>query len=290
MNTEVTKSTFKLDGMEFLCRCAGSSQDGELIIFLHGFPESSIIWEKTMVKFAALGYRCIAPNQRGYSDGARPEGYKNYSFKKLSADVIGLADLMGNSEKFHLVGHDIGAALGWNIVTLYPQRIQSWTAMSVPHWPAYTWALENDPAQREKGAYVKRFLMPEAPEALLAANDYAALRKLWENFDHRTIEDYLQIFRQKKARTATINWYRAIMQLQEGINYGEIETPTVFIWGNKDLAIGRTGVEKSHTYMKGEYFFYELNAGHWLTEFNEEEVSEIIINHIKKFPVNERND
>lgn len=284
MNVDVTKSLFNLDGMEFLCRTAGLDQDGELVVFLHGFPESSIIWEKPMAKLAAMGYRCLAPNQRGYSDGARPEGYENYSFRKLSADIIGLADLVGKSNRIHLVGHDIGAALGWNIVTLYPQRIQSWTALSVPHWPAYKWALENDPAQREKGAYVGHFLTPDAPEALLAANDYAVLRKLWENFSQETIDDYLQIFSQKAARTAVINWYRAIMQLQEGIPYGDIKTPTAFIWGNEDLAIGRAGVEKSHTYMKGDYDFHELNAGHWLMEFNEAEVSEIIINHIKKFP------
>lgn len=286
MYTQVVKETFELNGMEFLCRCAGLDQDGELVVFLHGFPESSIIWEKTMVKLATLGYRCLAPNQRGYSDGARPEGYENYSFRKLSADIIGLADLVAKDQKFHLVGHDIGAALGWNIVTLYPQRIQSWTAMSVPHWPAYLWALENDPAQKEKGAYVKHFLTPEAPEALLAANDYAVLRKLWENFDQESIVDYLKIFSQKEARTAVINWYRAFIQLQEGIEYKDIETPTVFIWGNQDLAIGRSGVERTSEYMNGYYDFRELDAGHWLTEFNEEEVSEIIFSHINKFPIN----
>lgn len=54
--------------MEFLCRTAGLGPNGELIIFLHGFPESSIIWEKTTTKFADMGYRCLAPDQRGYYD------------------------------------------------------------------------------------------------------------------------------------------------------------------------------------------------------------------------------
>lgn len=284
MNTAIIKTTFIMDNMEYLCRTAGLEQNGELVIFLHGFPESSIIWEKTMARLAPLGYRCLAPDQRGYSDGARPDGYENYSFKKLAADVIGFADLAGCSGKFHLVGHDIGAALGWNVVTLYPQRVQSWTAMSVPHWPAYKWALENDPVQKQKGAYVNRFMEPELPEALLAADDYAVLRRLWEGFDQETLDDYMRIYSQPTARTATINWYRGMMKVQEQIPYGEIETPTAFIWGNEDLAIGRTGVEKSHTYMKGYYDFHELNACHWLTEFNEPEVSEIIMRHIHKFP------
>ncbi|MEF3353160.1 alpha/beta hydrolase [Paenibacillus sp. GYB006] len=285
MNNTVTTTTLKMNGMEYRCRTAGLEQEGELVIFLHGFPESSIIWEETMSKLAALGYRCLAPDQRGYSDGARPDGYENYSLRKLSADVIGFANVMGCSGKFHLVGHDLGAAVGWSVVTLYPERIQTWTAMSVPHWDAYKWALENDPVQKQKGAYVSKFMEPDVPESLIAANDYAVLRHLWEGFDQETLEDYMRIFSQPEARTAVINWYRGIMQVEEQIPYGDVETPTAFIWGNEDLALARAGVEKSHTYMKGYYDFHELNAGHWLTQFNEPEVSEIILNHIQKFPI-----
>ena len=126
---------------------------------------------------------------------------------------------------------------------------------------------------------------PEVPESLIAANDYAVLRHLWEGFDQETLEDYMRIFAQPEARTAVINWYRGIMQVEEQIPYGDVETPTAFIWGNEDLALARAGVEKSHTYMKGYYDFHELNAGHWLTQFNEPEVSEIILNHIQKFPI-----
>ncbi|SHK16748.1 hypothetical protein SAMN02745136_01918 [Anaerocolumna jejuensis DSM 15929] len=46
MNTPVIKTTFKMDNMEYLCCTAGLEQNGELVIFLHGFPESSIILEK----------------------------------------------------------------------------------------------------------------------------------------------------------------------------------------------------------------------------------------------------
>ena len=68
MNTDISKKIINMNGMQYLCRTAGIEQDGELIIFLHGFPESSIMWENTMKKLAKLGYRCLAPYQRGYSD------------------------------------------------------------------------------------------------------------------------------------------------------------------------------------------------------------------------------
>ena len=71
------------------------------------------------------------------------------------------------------------------------------------------------------------------------------------------------------------------------IPYGDIFIPTLFIWGNDDLAIAKGGVDLGHTYMKGEYKFVELNAGHWLMQFNEEECSKEIIEHIEKHPITE---
>lgn len=285
MSSTLKKETIKANGMEYLCRTAGLDNNGELVIFLHGFPESSIIWENIMVKLAEMGYRCLAPNQRGYSEGARPEGFENYSYRKVASDVPGFADAVGCDGKFHLVGHDWGAACGWTVMALYPDRIQSWVGMSTPYSPAFTWALQNDPDQYKKSAYIREFMTPDAPEASLAANDYARLRELWKGFDQRVIDDYLTIFSTLEGRTAAINWYRGALMVPNDITYGDITTPTAFIWGNNDLALGRAGVEKSHTFMKGYYDFHEIDAGHWLMQFNEPECTEIIINHIKKFPI-----
>lgn len=285
MSSEVTTTTIQVNGMEFFCRTAGLDNDGELVLFLHGFPETSLIWVKTMEKLAAAGYRCVAPDQRGYSPGARPKGYENYTFRKLAEDVIGFADYFAKDELFHLVGHDIGAALGWNVVTLYPRRIQTWTALSVPDWPAYEWAREHDPEQKKKGSYVDLFAVPFVPEELLRKDDYAVLRNLWKGFDQKEIDTYLELFSQKGALTAVVDWYRAIVLCKDTIVYGKIDVPTEFIWGMDDLAIAPGGVQKSHEYMGGYYSFHQLKQGHWLTEFDEPEVSAIIKTHIEKFPV-----
>ena len=269
----------KIDGMTFSIREAGMENDGELIVFLHGFPESSIIWEKTMKKCADLGYRCIAPDQRGYSQGARPKGYENYAVNILAEDVFKFAE----NEKIHLVGHYFGAVVGWTAVAMHPEKIISWTALSVPYWPAYFWAIQNDPEQQKKGAYAKMFQEAGKPEQILAANDYAALRKLWTGFDENIIKEYLGIFSSDNALTSVANWYRALFMVDSGVQYSSVNIPTMFIWGNQDLAIGRAGVEKNHEYMKGEYQFKELNAGHWLTEFNEPEISSLIVKHINKY-------
>jgi len=71
--------------LEFDCRFSGDSKN-ELVIFLHGFPETSIMWQKIMVKVSESGFYCIAPDLRGYSKDACPKGKKNYSLKNLRAD------------------------------------------------------------------------------------------------------------------------------------------------------------------------------------------------------------
>ncbi len=287
MNTDSTlkKELIKANGFEYLCRTAGLDNDGELVIFLHGFPESSIIWQNIIVKLAKEGYRCLAPNQRGYSDGARPEGYENYTYRLLANDVIGFAEAVGCTGKFHLVGHDWGSGIGWSVLNLFPERIQSWVAMSTPYSKAFGWAMKIDPEQYKKSTYIREFKEPDKPEASLAANDFKRLRAYWKGFSQEIIDDYLTIFSQLSARTATVNWYRAMLGIKNDITYGDIYTPTAFIWGNNDIAIGRAGVEKNHEYMKGYYSFHELDAGHWLMQFNEDECTRIIIDHIEKFSI-----
>lgn len=285
MGYEVKKEFIKANGFEYLVRTAGLENDGELVILLHGFPESSFIWEKLLVKLAEKGYRAIAPNQRGYSDGARPEGIEPYSVGHAIDDVIGFADYYGCTGKFHLVGHDWGSAVGWGTCNNYPDRVNDYVAMSTPFTPAFSWAMMNDPDQQAKSFYIRDFQTPDVPEETMAKDDYAWLRNYWEGFDQASIDDYLTIFSQPAARTATVNWYRAMFAVKNDFEYHNLDLPVTFIWGNQDIALGRTGAELTAKFMEGEYNFIELEAGHWLMQFNEPEVSAIIMDHIAKHPI-----
>lgn len=285
MGNEVQKGLLKANGMEYLYRYAGLENDGPLVILLHGFPESSYIWEPLLAKLAAKGYKAIAPNQRGYSDGARPEGIENYGAGILCDDIIGFADALGYDGKFYLVGHDWGCAVGWAVCNNYPDRVQAYVGMSTPYTPAFRWAMMNDADQQAKSFYIRDFQVPEEPEKKMAADDYAWLRSYWEGFDDATIADYMTIYSQPEARTATVNWYRAMFQVAPTFEYGDLTTPVLYIWGNQDIALGRTGAEMTAKFMKGYYKFVELDAGHWLMQFNEPEVSEMIMDHFEKFPM-----
>src|SRR5574339_996924 len=107
---QITVADLHANGMTFRVRKAGDT--GEPVVLLHGFPETSHMWLQLIPKLVEAGYRCVAPDQRGYSPGARPADVEAYAYRALASDVFALADAAG-FDRFHLVGHDWGALVGW---------------------------------------------------------------------------------------------------------------------------------------------------------------------------------
>ncbi|MCL6265343.1 alpha/beta fold hydrolase [Flagellimonas myxillae] len=266
----------------FDCRTHGNPQ-GEPIIFLHGFPETSYMWKRLMSTFPEESYYGVAPNLRGYSKGACPRGKRHYSLDKLSKDVMGISQFLGK-DKFHLVGHDWGAVIGWKVVHDHPQAILSWTGVSVPHLQAFGKAMVLDEGQRKMSQYVRDFQWPLLPEKMLRKNDFKVFRKFWRHSEPEQVADYLKVFRNPRQLTAAINYYRSNYELLKkaaiGQILGNIQVPTLFIWGNQDLAIGAFGVNEGHQYMKSDYEFLELDAGHWLIQTEYDQLKNAITKHI----------
>ena len=270
----------KAGAFEFDCRVSGDPNN-EAVILLHGFPETSFMWINLMEKLSSIGYYCIAPNMRGYSENASPKGKKHYTVDKLVLDILNIADAV-NKETFHLIGHDWGAGVGWNVVYLNPERILSWTALSVPHPKGFGKAFKTDKVQKKKSRYMGWFLIPILPEIALRKNDFEKFRRLWKNSSTEELDDYLTVFRRKQTLTAALNYYRANLGRGKKLRTGDIVRPTLFIWGKTDLAVGSVAAENNHKYMKGEYTFLQLDGGHWLIQTNYNEVETAIIEHLSK--------
>ncbi len=282
MNSNLTLENIKIGDLIFTCRTQGNPSKSAIIL-LHGFPESSHMWIHLMEHLSQSGYYCIAPNLRGYSVGARPKKLKEYHISKLVLDIINLAEEKG-IDSFHLIGHDWGSVIGWLLTNEYPDRIKSWTSLSVPHLQAFITAITTDKIQINMSKYIRFFQLPWLPELKLKKNDLAVLRKLWKHSEKEEIEDYVFLFKGKRAMTAALNYYRANYNFfKRGANtknLGDIYAPTLLIWGKKDMAIGPKSIELGHEYMKGPYTFIPLDAGHWLIQTKYEEIKEAIMLHI----------
>jgi pimeloyl-ACP methyl ester carboxylesterase len=252
--------------------------DGEAVILLHGFPETSRMYYDLIPVLVSEGFKVVAPDQRGYSPGARPSKISDYSIDKLSQDVLNIADAF-QFEKFHLIGHDWGSAVGWVTVAFHSDRIISWTALSVPHLDAFFEAINNDTEQKRKSQYIKFFRKPFLPEFYFSIFGYKYLKDIWRKSSEPEIEKYLEVFKKKGALKSSLNWYRANMN-NENKRIGDITTPTLIIYGLKDMAIGEKSVDESEKYLKGDYNIEKLESGHWLIQESFEAVSKSIMQHL----------
>ena len=268
----------KINDLVFNCRVAGLENSGDAIILLHGFPETSRMWHNLIKVLVENNYRVIAPDQRGYSQKARPNNIEDYRIDKLSDDVINIANQFGVN-KFHLVGHDWGSAVGWYLSSKHPNRLITFTALSVPHIDAFFEMMKTNKEQQKKSQYISWFRRPVLPEIYFKIFGYKNLDRIWNKSSDKEKQKYLEIFKQKGALRATLNWYRAnINNSSESI--GDIYTSTLIIYGRKDMAVAERSVDESEKFLKGEYYIEKIDSGHWLIQESFDVVSNTILNHI----------
>jgi pimeloyl-ACP methyl ester carboxylesterase len=260
----------------FKARHAGPD-DGQLVVLLHGYPQSSWEWHDQIEALSAAGYRVVAPDQRGYSPGARPESVEDYSIDLLVGDVIGMADALGAST-FHLVGHDWGAIVAWHVAAAHPDRLESLTAVSVPHPTAWAAAFA-DPSsdQRERSAYMPELKRVGSEENMTAD----VLRFAFDNSglaDHDT-DPHIAVLADRDAMRSALNWYRAYDFTTMGLP--DITVPTLFVWSPEDVAIAREGAELTGRHVDAPYRFEVLDGiGHWIPELAAGELSALLLEHL----------
>ena len=107
--------------LDFDLSVAGKPGD-PLVLMLHGFPQTNYAWRHQLAPLAAAGFYVVAPNQRGYSPGARPVNVAAYATENLVADALALIDTLGAGHA-HVVGHDWGGQLSWLLAAHHAQQV-----------------------------------------------------------------------------------------------------------------------------------------------------------------------
>ncbi len=172
---EMRELQLAANGLSFHCLADGP-EDGPLALLLHGFPESAESWAEVLPALAGAGFLAVAPDLRGYGGTDCPEGGEAYGMAHLVDDVAGLVEATGR-QRCHLAGHDWGALVGWAVVERRPERVATWSALSVGHPAAFLGSLRDDPDQQRRSEYVGLFLQPGRAEAVLATVPTSAQRR-----------------------------------------------------------------------------------------------------------------
>lgn len=267
----------------------GGPAGGPLVLMLHGFPESRHSWRAALPALAAAGYRGVAPDQRGYSPGARPDpaDLSNYAFERLVNDAIEIVAAAGyESSRFHLVGHDWGGQVSWGVASAHPERLASLTILSRPHPASFRRALASeDGDQKHRSRHHRAFLDPETAKLLLADNAKRLRDGLFgQGVPAAALEAHLSVLGNEAALEAALAWYRANKGLAADI--GSIAVPTLYIWGDADATVGPDAAYGTAEFVAPSFAMEVLpNVGHFVMDQAPAKATDLILAHLRKHPV-----
>jgi pimeloyl-ACP methyl ester carboxylesterase len=268
---------------------AAGDSGAPLVLLLHGFAESMHCWRAQVAALAAAGYRAVAPSQRGYSPGARPDTAEpaNYHIERLMDDAMAIVAASGYGDKrFHLAGHDWGGSIAWALADRFPERLASLTVLSRPHPNAFNRALQMpDGEQAQRSKHHKAFLEPDAADVVLEHDAKWLRERLAANgVPASAIARHLAVLGNKPAMEAALAWYRARGAIRGPL--GPIRIPTLYIWGDADDTVGRTAAEGTVDFVAAPFCFEVLpGVGHFAADQAPERVCELMLSHVKAHPV-----
>ncbi|MGW0041826.1 alpha/beta fold hydrolase [Rhodococcus sp. NPDC003348] len=270
--------SFRRDRLVFDVRDEGSV-DGVPVVLLHGFPQDSRSWSAVAELLHARGFRTLAPDLRGASPGARPRSRWAYRPSELTADVIALIEQSGLGP-VHLVGHDWGAAAAWWVAGRRPDLVRTLTALSVAHPSAFVRSLVTS-RQILLSWYMFAFQLPVLPERLFAEGTRVRRLFLGSGMTREVADRDLAPMRERSRARGGLGWYRAMLLAAPWRPPERITVPTLYVWSDRDTALGRTAAELTARYVDGPYRFEVFEGvSHWIPDEVPERLVDLLAEHL----------
>jgi pimeloyl-ACP methyl ester carboxylesterase len=289
-------------GITLSCRAAGEA-DRPVLLFLHGFPEAAFVWDALLVHFAQAehgGYRCVAPNLRGFERSSAPREVAAYRAKPLVQDLTALIEAFTRDsptpgQLAGLVAHDWGGALAWSVAAQHPGLMRQLAILNAPHPATFARELAHSPAQQACSAYMNFLARPDAP-ALLAENDFARLWPFFTNMaadsgptvwlDEATRDRYRSVWRQglhggcayyaaSPLRPPTPQ-YPGAAGVQIPRDKVEVKVPTLIIWGMGDTALPAALLEGLEDFVPDLRIERVPDATHWIVHEQPQRVAALL--------------
>ena len=259
-----------------------------LIILLHGFPEFWYAW-RTQIPELAKHFNVVAPDMRGYNDSDKPKGARSYVMDLLVNDVKELIRHAGH-ETATIIGHDWGGSVAWRLALDYPSVVNKLIVLNSPYPSIFAHHLKTNPGQMLKSWYMFFYQIPVIPEILIRRTMYSFLKKTMQGwaynksaFTEEDLQRYVEAFKKPGTITATINYYRAAFRYKERKGEGgQIQSPTLVIWGKNDRALGVELTKGMEKYFTNSFEIkYIDHCSHWVQHEYPELVNSYILDFLK---------
>jgi len=295
----ITTARVAANGLEFEVDQCGDGN--RLALCLHGFPEHSFSWRHQLPLLAEQGYRAWAPNLRGYGGSSRPPHPADYAIEHLLEDVAGLIDAgraeLGDAQApVVLLAHDWGAVIAWYFAMRRLRDLDRLVIMNVPH-PAAAARAMRQPAQLRRSWYVFFFQIPWLPEKLFGLRGAQGIADMFRNtcchpeqFSEPVCEVYRRNAAQPGALKAMIDYYRALVRgggaaRQRDLGFPLIETPTLMLWGEEDVALTLATTEGTGEFVRDLTFRRLPRVSHWVQQDAPEAVNAMLEAWLNDRPV-----
>jgi pimeloyl-ACP methyl ester carboxylesterase len=257
-----------------------SQGSGPAVLLLHGFPDTHQVWRHQLPALTAAGFRTIAPDLRGFGASDRPG---EYGVRSHVGDLLGLLDRL-DVPAAHVVGHDWGAAIGWALAALAPDRVRSLAALSVGHPAAFARA---GLVQREKSWYMLLFQFEGVAEQWLSADDFANLRE-WSG--HPDVDSVVTQLAAPGALTAALGIYRASLPPSSLVSpppeWPPVAAPTLGIWSSGDRFLTERPMVASGSFVGGPWRYARVeDAGHWMQLDRPDEVNQLLLDFLSRVEI-----
>ncbi len=290
-------------GITLSCRASGDT-GRPVLMFLHGFPEGAFVWDAQLDYFSRPengGYRCIAPNLRGFERSSAPPEVSAYRPKLLVQDMAALIAIeTGGGQLAALVAHDWGGAVAWNLANQMPQLMKQLVIINSPHPGIFLRELKSSPAQQAASAYMNFLIRPDA-EQLLVQDDH---RRLWEfltagNTGHQAplwlTDDVKAQYREvwSAGLRGGCNLYRvsplrparpedlAAAAVDLPRDMLTISLPTLVIWAMDDIALPPALLDGLADYVDDLTVRTVADASHWIVHEQPQHVTELIASFLR---------
>jgi epoxide hydrolase 4 len=267
----------------------GPKRGAPTVLFLHGFPEMALSFREQMRALSDT-YRCVAPDMRGYGHSSKPPRVADYDIALLCADIVALIDALG-ADKVHLVGHDWGAGVAWEVARRRPDKVRTLSSLNGCSGNTLLRAMKKHPAQLLRSYYMLLFQVPRLAELLLKWRPkelmHAAFVKGAKNkavFTDEALAPYIEEAR-RTGLHGGLNYYRAAAKRLLRTDKRRVDVPTRVVWGVDDFALGPWFTDpKLYAFEASNVDIVTIEgSGHWVQQEAADRVNRSLREHFERF-------